>query len=109
MQAFETPCHTAAHNMFIMEIKDMAEGVNKMIFTGDCLFEGGVGMFFEGVPSQMYDIMDNLFNRLITQDHDRCALFFGHDYGWKNYLWAAEHLLGGNTEITTHSHTTKER
>lgn len=52
LQAFETPCHTAAHNMFIMTVKDLNgnEEVNKMIFTGDCLFEGGVGMFFEGVP-----------------------------------------------------------
>ena len=22
-------------------------------------------------------------------------LFFGHDYGWKNYLWASDYLFGG--------------
>ena len=57
IEAFETPCHTAAHNMFILRLTgdaavsvDDEGGVNQMIFTGDCLFEGGVGMFFEGVP-----------------------------------------------------------
>ena len=51
LEAFETPCHTAAHNMWILRLDDagqQADGVNKVIFTGDCLFEGGVGMFFEG-------------------------------------------------------------
>ena len=59
MEAFETPCHTAAHNMFIMRMLGSDE---KLIFTGDCLFEGGVGMFFEGNAENMYDILNNLFN-----------------------------------------------
>ena len=58
MEAFETPGHTAAHNMFIVTI---SEG-KKLIFTGDCLFEGGVGMFFEGNAENMYDILSKLFN-----------------------------------------------
>ena len=40
--------------MFIMRVVTGAaanDGVDTMIFTGDCLFEGGVGMFFEGVPT----------------------------------------------------------
>ena len=64
IEAFETPCHTAAHNMFIMRVVAGAaanDGVDTMIFTGDCLFEGGVGMFFEGVPTQMYEILNRLF------------------------------------------------
>ena len=52
--------------MFIMTVVGAQEGVNKMIFTGDCLFEGGVGMFFEGNPRQMYENYDNLFNRKIN-------------------------------------------
>ena len=52
--------------MFIMTVVGAQEGVNKMIFTGDCMFEGGVGMFFEGNPRQMYENYDNLFNRKIT-------------------------------------------
>ena len=96
VEAFETPCHTRAHNMFIVTIVG-AQDINKMIFTGDCLFEGGVGMFFEGNPEQMYTIMDNLFNRRITENHERCALFFGHDYGWKNYMWAHDFVFNGET------------
>lgn len=98
IEAFETPCHTAAHNMFILTIKD-AEGISKMIFTGDCLFEGGVGMFFEGNADQMYTIMERLFTQKVTENHDKCVLFFGHDYGWKFYLWAADHLYG-DKELT---------
>mmetsp|Transcript_39990 Transcript_39990/g.52323 ORF Transcript_39990/g.52323 Transcript_39990/m.52323 type:complete len:147 (-) Transcript_39990:256-696(-) len=81
--------------MFILKINDDAlEGVNKMIFTGDCLFEGGVGMFFEGVPEQMATNFDNLFTSRVKDGQDRCTLFFGHDYGFKNYLWAADHCFG---------------
>ena len=84
--------------MFIVTVEG-AQDVNKMIFTGDCLFEGGVGMFFEGNPEQMYTIMDNLFNRRITENHERCALFFGHDYGWKNYMWAHDFVFNGETTM----------
>lgn len=83
--------------MFIMTINDLEEGVNRIIFTGDCLFEGGVGMFLEGVPEQMATCLDNLFTSRVTDSHDRCALFFGHDYGFKNYIWAADHCLGEKT------------
>ncbi len=65
-----------------------------MIFTGDCLFEGGVGMFFEGNATQMNEILRRMFLEKITSNHEECALFFGHDYGWKNYLWAADYLFG---------------
>ena len=43
----------------------------------------------------MYDILNNLFTKKIVtmEERERCALFFGHDYGWKNYMWASQHLL----------------
>ena len=90
VEAFETPCHTAAHNMFIVTLQEQ-----KLIFTGDCLFEGGVGMFFEGNADQMYDILSNLFTQRITtaEEQENTFLFFGHDYGWKNYMWAHDHLF----------------
>ena len=80
-----------------MTINELDEGVNRIIFTGDCLFEGGVGMFLEGVPEQMSTCLDNLFTSRVTDKHDQLALFFGHDYGFKNYLWAADHCIGENT------------
>lgn len=66
-----------------------------MIFTGDCLFEGGVGMFFEGVPAQMVTILSRMLREFASDEsRQKCALFFGHDYGFKNYLWAADHVFG---------------
>lgn len=92
MTAFETPCHTAAHNMFILDVLTGDLDVKKMIFTGDCLFEGGVGMFFEGNAAQMFTVFGRLFEKVTNPAE--CALFFGHDYGWKNYQWAAGEAMG---------------
>ena len=94
ISAFETPCHTTGHCMFIMDVIDLsAEGVNKLIFTGDCLFEGGVGKFFEGNPEQMFTIFENLFNNRVPHFRESCVLFFGHDYGFMNYDWASNYLF----------------
>lgn len=54
------------------------------MFTGDCLFEGGTGMFFEGTPLMMRNIMDGVR----TAIKPNTKLFFGHNYGYWNYLWA---------------------
>ena len=59
-----------------------------MIFTGDCLFEGGVGKFFEGTPRMMHQILTTLFEDYGEGKNTR--LFYGHDYGWKNIKWAKE-------------------
>lgn len=81
--------------MFILKLPDSEDGVNQMIFTGDCLFEGGVGMFFEGVPAQMVTILDRMLTIFDSNAvRERCAMFFGHDYGFKNYVWAADHVFG---------------
>lgn len=82
-----------------------------MIFTGDCLFEGGVGMFFEGSAEQMATIYESLFfARVLEADWSNCVLFFGHDYGWKNYNWAAKCLLGqGKTEENKAMHELEEK
>lgn len=79
--------------MFIMDVVDLPVGVNRMIFTGDCLFEGGVGKFFEGNPEQMFTIFENLFNHRVPTNQENCALFFGHDYGFMNYDWARNYLF----------------
>jgi len=98
LKAIETPCHTAAHTMFAAKLPSAADdAVNQMIFTGDCLFEGGVGMFFEGVPAQMTTILSRMLMEYDSDDaRQRCAMFFGHDYGFKNYVWAADHAFGDN-------------
>ncbi len=57
---------------------------DSIIFTGDCLFEGGTGMFFEGTPLMMRNIMNGV--KMGVKPTTR--LFFGHNYGYWNYLWA---------------------
>ena len=39
----KTPCHTKGHVCYHFETKD-----DSIIFTGDTLFIGGCGRFFEG-------------------------------------------------------------
>ena len=46
-----TPCHTTGHICYYVT----SEGAeDKVVFTGDTLFIGGCGRFFEGTPPQMY-------------------------------------------------------
>ena len=96
VEAFETPCHTTAHNIFIVTLDDGDDVKTRLMFTGDCLFEGGVGQFFEGDAAQMYNIFENLFTRRISTstDQENTFMFFGHDYGWKNYMWASNYVFG---------------
>ena len=61
---------------------------DSIMFTGDCLFEGGTGMFFEGTPLMMRDIMSGVR----TGIKPSTRLFFGHNYGYWNYLWANDLL-----------------
>ena len=69
VEAFETPCHTAAHNIFIVALGDQSIQIKtRVMFTGDCLFEGGVGQFFEGYADNMYDIFANLFNQRVWSE-----------------------------------------
>jgi len=55
------------------------------IFTGDCVFHGGVGKFFEGSPAEMQLILQSR-DKMIPDD---CLVFYGHDYGLRNLNWAA--------------------
>lgn len=43
-----TPGHTVGHICYYA-----TEGEQKVVFTGDTLFVGGVGRFFEGTPEEM--------------------------------------------------------
>lgn len=46
-----TPGHTAGHVCYVASM----EGQPDCVFTGDTLFVGGCGRFFEGTPQQMHD------------------------------------------------------
>jgi len=74
-----TPCHTKGHVVY--EVSD-AEGPSA-IFTGDTLFIGGCGRFFEGNAEEMYNNLIQL-GKLPPQT----LVYCGHEYTVKNLEFA---------------------
>lgn len=62
IQAISTPCHTRGH--LVYRISGGNSDLNA-IFTGDTLFVGGVGKFFEGSAQEMYE---NLFHKILSDN-----------------------------------------
>ena len=55
VQCLATPCHTTGHICFYVTDSD---GTSKAVFTGDTLFIGGCGRFFEGDAIQMNEALN---------------------------------------------------
>jgi len=72
-----TPCHTTGHVLY--ECQD-ASSPNAALFTGDTLFVGGCGRFFEGTAAQMYHNLIEVVAELPKQTQVYC----GHEYTVKN-------------------------
>lgn len=53
VRAVPTPCHTQDSVCFFMQ-----DGEQKAVFTGDTLFVGGCGKFFEGTPEEMHNALN---------------------------------------------------
>ncbi len=68
--ALLTPCHTKGHLLFELEGQDSEPNV---LFTGDTLFVGGCGKFFEGTAQDMYSNI----TRISKLPHTT-QLFCGH-------------------------------
>ena len=75
-----TPCHTTGHICYFVEENDEIPAV----FTGDTLFVGGCGRFFEGTPSQMYTALVEILSSLPPTT----KVFCGHEYSVKNLKFA---------------------
>jgi len=78
-----TPCHTTGHVLY--EIKDSKDSAPASLFTGDTLFIGGCGRFFEGTAEQMYH---NLCEVIASLPHNT-KVYCGHEYTVKNLEFAA--------------------
>lgn len=87
VRALHTPCHTLGHISFVV---DEGEGC---VFTGDTLFVGGCGRFFEGGAGDMEKSMTTL-----GALPDECLVFCGHEYTVSN-LRFAESVDGGNEKV----------
>lgn len=77
-----TPCHTKGHICYFIKGQDVDE--DPVVFTGDTLFVGGCGKFFEGEPEQMYTA---LVKSLGSLPHNT-KVYCGHEYTVSNLKYA---------------------
>jgi hydroxyacylglutathione hydrolase len=92
VRCLETPCHTSGHICYYVTSPDLS---NKVVFTGDTLFIGGCGKFFEGTPQQMYSALCEVLSSL---PHDT-LVFCGHEYTVSNLRFAA-HVEPHNAAVS---------
>lgn len=75
--ALYTPCHTQDSICWFME--DAAKD-ERVVFTGDTLFIGGCGKFFEGSAAQMHAAL----NETLASLPDDTKVYPGHEYTKSN-------------------------
>ena len=83
IHVYHTPCHTRGHVLYY--VTDSSGSGQSAVFTGDTLFIGGCGKFFEGTAAQMHH---NL-NTVIAALPDTTAVYCGHEYTQSNLEFAA--------------------
>ncbi|KAI9703176.1 MAG: Cytoplasmic glyoxalase II [Candelina mexicana] len=83
VQALYTPCHTQDSICYYCE-----DGQDKAVFTGDTLFIGGCGRFFEGTPAEMHTALNQ---RLAALPEDT-KVYPGHEYTKANVKFAVSIL-----------------
>lgn len=72
-----SPCHTRGHMLFLIQ----GRGSPPLLFTGDTLFTGGCGKFFEGNADDMFRCFD-----MIKQLPRETLIFPGHGKEKKDYF-----------------------
>uniref|UniRef100_A0A1B6D7X8 hydroxyacylglutathione hydrolase n=1 Tax=Clastoptera arizonana TaxID=38151 RepID=A0A1B6D7X8_9HEMI len=85
-----TPCHTKGHICYLVKPDDEPQAV----FTGDTLFIGGCGRFFEGNAEEMYAA---LLGKLGSLPEDT-KVFCGHEYTVSNLKFAKK-VDGNNIAV----------
>jgi hydroxyacylglutathione hydrolase len=79
IRVIQTPCHTRGSLCYY--VTTTAEDHPGALFTGDTLFVGGIGAFFEGNSEAMVTI----FQRLVEAIPNNTLVYCGHDYAM-NFL-----------------------
>ncbi|XP_015109877.1 hydroxyacylglutathione hydrolase, mitochondrial [Diachasma alloeum] len=77
VQCLGTPCHTTGHICYLVSGGDDDP---PSVFTGDTLFVGGCGRFFEGTAEQMCKALGEVLGSL----PEKTKVFCGHEYTCKN-------------------------
>ncbi|KAI9837255.1 MAG: hypothetical protein M1819_000329 [Sarea resinae] len=83
VKALYTPCHTQDSICYFLE-----DGDDRVVFTGDTLFIGGCGRFFEGTATEM----DVALNKTLAALPDDTRVYPGHEYTKGNVKFAASVL-----------------
>ena len=68
-----TPCHTSGHICYFFP----GDGDTPSVFTGDTLFLGGCGRFFEGTADQMHEA---LVGKLAKLPDETVNIAFTHSH-----------------------------
>ncbi|KIY04220.1 uncharacterized protein Z520_00914 [Fonsecaea multimorphosa CBS 102226] len=87
--ALHTPCHTQDSICYFMEDKSTNE---RVVFTGDTLFIGGCGKFFEGNGTEM----NKALNEVLASLPDDTKVYPGHEYTKSNVKFLKK--IDGNNE-----------
>ncbi|CAH2036903.1 unnamed protein product, partial [Iphiclides podalirius] len=102
VQCLLTPCHTSGHICYYITSPD--EGEDSAVFTGDTLFLGGCGRFFEGTAEQMHHALIQVLSNL----PDQTNVFCGHEYSLQNLKFAA-HVEPENENVKEKINWSRER
>lgn len=89
--ALHTPCHTQDSICWFMEDKTTNE---RVVFTGDTLFIGGCGKFFEGNGTEM----NRALNEVLAALPDDTKVYPGHEYTKSNVKFLTK-IDGGNEAV----------
>ncbi|XP_034941487.1 transmembrane protein 104 homolog [Chelonus insularis] len=90
VKCLATPCHTSDHICYYLS----SENDSPVVFTGDTLFIGGCGRFFEGTAEQMYKALCEILGSL----PDKTKVYCGHEYSCKNLQFGLK-VEPGNEDI----------
>ncbi|KAH8300480.1 hypothetical protein KR018_008491 [Drosophila ironensis] len=102
VRCLSTPCHTTGHICYHVTSGDGS--VPGAVFTGDTLFQGGCGRFFEGTAQEMYDALCTKLSAL----PDNTKVFCGHEYTLQNMSFA-RHVEPDNAVIQQRIEWAKHR
>ncbi|XP_058142641.1 hydroxyacylglutathione hydrolase, mitochondrial [Dasypus novemcinctus] len=92
VKCLSTPCHTSGHICYFASKPSSPEP--PAVFTGDTLFVGGCGKFYEGTADEMHKALLEILGRLPPDTKVYC----GHEYTINN-LKFARHVEPNNVAI----------
>ena len=107
IDVIHTPCHTKGHVVYLVSPKDTNANKNdnaQILFSGDTLFVGGCGRFFEGTPEEMLNNMDRL-GKLPLDTKVYCA----HEYTLENLKFLSSIDPNGSATSTMLNEVTEKR